>query len=152
MKVKVSIVGFYFEIDVDLKEGATISDAMDAASVASLGTNAEMVFSADAYGFLSMVTVLHKERAKSRNSKRTYDKGTYSFTDDAARGNPALIWQYYIFSKDDQRQEERGSEIPFRKSKTTLQEGDQVIWRLVGICTGPTTQQSSKEYLRSLSS
>lgn len=149
IKVHVSIVGFYFGIEVNIPKGSTISDAMQAASEKSRGSDKEFTFSPSPEGFLSNVTVVHKTKAKSRNSKNKRDAGIYSYTDDANYGNPSLVWQYYIFTKNDERREPRGSEVPFQKNKTKLQDGDQVIWRLVGICTGPTTAASTKKMLTS---
>lgn len=147
MKIKLSIVGFYFGIEVDLSKGATIYEAMVAAVEKSRGSNKEFTFTPTPYGTLSNVTVVHHTEAKSRNSNRHYPPGVYSFTDDASYGNPSLVWQYYIFSGDDERREPRGSEVPFRNNKTKLKDGDQIIWRLVAICTGPTTEHSTKEMI-----
>lgn len=147
MKIKLSIVGFYFGIEVNVPKGSTISDVMIAAVEKSRGTDKEFTYSPTPYGSLSNVTVIHKTEAESRNSKRTYPKGVYSYTDDANYGNPSLVWQYYIFNKNDERREDRGSEIPYEKNKTKLHDGDKIIWRLVGICTGPTTHSSTKEML-----
>ncbi|MEO0590330.1 MAG: hypothetical protein AAFZ11_07180, partial [Pseudomonadota bacterium] len=147
MKVNLSIVGFYFGIDVEVNKGATIADVMIAAEAQSRGKDAEFHFTPTPTGTLSNVTILHRKEAKSRNSKRTYPKGIYSLTDDAATGNPSLVWQYYLFDAGDERREKRGSEVPFQKNTTKLNDGDKVIWRAVAICTGPTTAASTKEKL-----
>jgi len=147
IKVNVSIVGFYFGLEVEVPDGASIQDAMVAAMNNSRGQDPSFTFTATSYGTLSNVTVVHTSRAQSRNSDKTYDPGVYSYTDDPDVGNPSLVWQYYIFSSEDERREKRGTEIPFAKNPLKLQDGDQIIWRLVGICTGPTTAMSTKEML-----
>lgn len=145
MTVNLSIVGMYFGLDVKIEDGATISQVMDAARSQSQGSDHQFDYTPSPGGFLSNVTIIHREPAKSRNSSRTYPPGVYSLTDDETKGNPQLVWQYYLFDKDNQRKEPRGSEVPFMANQTPLVAGDQVIWRAVAIFNGPNSEGSAKE-------
>lgn len=76
--------------------------------------------------------------------------GAYFFDDESNKSNPALAWQYYVFQKDendkfvlvtgDQGNNRRvvvGSGDAANKEYDFSKES-RIVWRLVGICTGPT--------------
>lgn len=148
MTVNLSIVGLYFGLDVKIDDGATIAQVMEAARLQSQGADRQFDFTPSPAGFLSNVTIIHRTPAESRNSSRTYPPGVYSLSDDETVGNPQLVWQYYLFDKDDQRKEPRGSEVPFMYNETPLVSGDQIIWRAVAIFNGPSSAGSAKERTR----
>ncbi|MDA5555364.1 hypothetical protein [Shimia sp. MMG029] len=145
MTVNLSIVGMYFQMNVDVSPGSTISEVMHAAQTQSLGADQQFSFTTSPGGFLSNVTVIHRVEAQSSNSGNTYCAGVYSLTDDETVGNPQLVWQYYLFDSQNQRKEPRGSELAFLKNQTPLNAGDQVIWRAVAIFNGPNSFGSAKE-------
>ena len=124
--VKLDIAGMYFGLNVDVAEGATVKDVMDAA-VAATANNAgtklpTFLYSAETVlGKLTVntITIVHREKsAKSRQAPeagsdpRHYPNGVYSYSDDAVilRNNGlraldpnrsfVLAWQYYVYNAD----------------------------------------------------
>jgi hypothetical protein len=121
--VKLDIAGMYFGLNVDVMEGATVKDVMDAA-VAATANNAgtrlpTFLYSAETVlGKLTVntITVVHRENsAKSRqapeagSNPRHYPNGVYSYSDDSVilKNNGlraldpnrsfVLAWQYYVY-------------------------------------------------------
>jgi hypothetical protein len=112
--------------------------------------------------FLSSITVKYGPTGKPTSRQTNLDPtipplrptGTYSFTDDVTKpanrissgepgGVPGLLtWQYYIIDKNGVLQSGAGSDrkrtiVPMKLSdkngQRALQDGDTVVWRLVGI-------------------
>lgn len=124
--VRIDVAGFYYGRDVEVREGATVEEAMQAASnlpgLPFLNYTTEEI---NGRVFLDAILITHGTgTAKSRQSDdsgtppaspRIYEPGIYSAADDAVdftevNGTPRLVafdqnktkveaWQYYVYDK-----------------------------------------------------
>ncbi|MEM6331007.1 MAG: hypothetical protein AAF790_12250 [Planctomycetota bacterium] len=158
VKINFDVTGFYFGRDIDVEKTDSIRDVCNKVMYESKGEDAEFSFKPEVEKpqFLGEITVVHRVQARSRqNSGRVYNPGIYRWNDavDNNNRNPALLWQYYVFDKDNrllsgvQEYPQKRMIVPFTKpaaergflgrSTGEFMTDDRIVWRLVGILGGP---------------
>jgi hypothetical protein len=122
VKVFLDIAGLYYSTEVNVPEGATVKDVLDAArgKPNHLGAildyaQEENAASVDARFTVDSITIYHNENsAVSRQDSvnpRKYPRGVYQFKDDGTFASGLLAstdpnknfvhaWQYYVYDKN----------------------------------------------------
>lgn len=194
MKVKLSVVGMYFGAEVDVAgDNPSVIDVLQAAKVqtaSSASARFDYTVTTSPTGqpdefFISNITVTHLTQPTSRKKRpegqpNRYTSGVYSFSDQLSeaevlekisRGEPLLVWQYYIFEPPVEGGGDLGDTvgddgliIPINKSNSlyTIAEGGTVLLRLIALFGGPTGQSyreslipgfaTSKQFLQDFAS
>ena len=169
MKVRLSVVGMYYGTTVDIASAnPSVADILFAAKNQALGpddpifgyTLKEPSLGIDER-FIDSITVEHRRPATSRKRRENgqpnqYSSGVYSYSDmltpaeireRVQRGQPILVWQYYIFDAPAVAGGDLGDSIsddgiivPVDKSNTKYQikDGGAVVIRLIALFGGPT--------------
>lgn len=136
MTVKFNVVGIFFSADVDLTKtgGNTVADVMN--YIQRTDPRFRYV-SLNAMGnqIVSTIGYRHTAPFKSRSGIQ-YPPGPYYLTQSftTPTPNPYSVWQYYIADRGNVR-----VPVPSTQSytKTTVQDGYAIVWRLVTILNGP---------------
>ncbi|MEO1528291.1 MAG: hypothetical protein AAFX06_22950 [Planctomycetota bacterium] len=160
--INLDITGFYYRIPVEPSGITTVLDLLNAARGSRAPNGGVLDFRLDFSGeFIETIAVEYDDRSnpesRQENLSSAFPKrrpqGLYSFTDDVTDPanrivNPGRVpglhaWQYYIFDAGNQLRSrfgpsgERGiapvvnsDQPPFG---VALNDGDTVVWRLVGI-------------------
>ena len=154
--VKLTVTGFYFRRTVDVPAGASVINVMEEARSQNgnvqiptdpASDSAWFDFELGQMGrFVKRISIEYDQRPQSNQTldgrpfcPPTLTKGTYAFTDGGST-NPQWTWQYYIRRESDQVITAEQIIIPATESSARyeLQDGDTIIWRLIGICIEPT--------------
>ncbi|MEM1451584.1 MAG: hypothetical protein AAF957_08550 [Planctomycetota bacterium] len=154
LKVTLSVTGFYFQRTVDVLPGASVKDVMDQVVAATASEDSIFQYMAEQPNqpdsYLATISIFHAKPVTSRKGepgkpKRQYPAGLYTFT-DGGQTNPAPVWQYYIFDANGGLKSADQIEVPFGQSNAMypLADGDTIVWRLVGICVGPTATPAKR--------
>lgn len=176
MKVKLSVVGMYFGTSVEIDTAnPSVVDVLQASKRQTLTSNDarfDYAVTTSPNGqpdefFISNITVTHLKPAKSRKIREggqpnLYNSGVYSFSDqytDAEareliqRGQPLLVWQYYIFDAPADGGGDLGETVSDdgiivavnkSNSKYQIKEGGAVVLRLIALFGGPTGESYRK--------
>lgn len=164
IKVGVDITGMYYRRDVEVPEGSTILQAMQAARDADLADAAagkpapvlsfQTEPSPGGEDQIDGITVTHAERARSRQGGgRSYPAGRYEYFDDSVREGTdgsfepedpgkryVLAWQYYVYDEEGVDRDRAGlnsTREVVASSRQTLNAPCLVVWRLVAIFMRP---------------
>lgn len=148
MTIKIDITGFYYEQKIDAEGIVTVEDAMRAAAQSPAPNGGILSVSSDLNGFVNSITVEYPSTARpvSRQSGGPRPVGTYSYDDNPLNGGNVipgsgnvdgqLAWQYYVRRGGAVVNADRRI-VPFDRSDEgsvgPLQDGDVIVWRLVGI-------------------
>ena len=91
---------------------------------------------------LDSITVNYTQPPKTQ-----YSPGTY-FLADTESGNPAQVFQYYIFDKDFKQKNNNGVSKRFNEAPDKpIVEGDTIVWRQLSILQGPIESPRVKRRL-----
>ena len=143
MKISVRIVGIYFRKEVEVPENSTVWEVTKAAEIASQGK-------LRIQGSYSIEKVEHDTNPTLAESPSHVDRksGTYALAEDKSIRARALVWQYYIQRPTGNFGGPSG-DIPlyetisadgkaiFASAARGLQEGDQIMWRLIVVGLDP---------------
>ncbi|MEO0994925.1 MAG: hypothetical protein AAFX62_14095 [Pseudomonadota bacterium] len=154
--VKIAVTGFYFRRAVEVDVGASVIDVMEEARQQNGGVQIPHDPASDgawfdyergqAGRFVKRISVEFQTNPVSNQTLAgkvfqppSLTPGVYAFTDGQPT-NPMWTWQYYIRRSDKTVISAEQTIIPATESAAVyeLLEGDTIIWRLIGICTGPT--------------
>lgn len=153
-QVTLDIVGLYFDATTTVPDGSTIKDVMLQIEAETRNEAKRLVFGTEIRSngreFIDWIMVQHSERPVSRQRKeKTYPAGTYvaSDTDTEVLENTrikglTLVWQYYLYDRSGvDKSRKKGGQltrkiVPFSEEK--VEDGDHIVWRLVGIMVEPS--------------
>jgi len=145
MKVKLRVVGIQFSKDVTVeKKKPTIEDVMIAAG----GGAEDFKFIKAPDGTLQTASA-HIAAGTSKSSGNKIAAGLYSLTDGAMSGTSISTWQWYLVRDGKQVNLPNGSIEKFSHplpAEYALQDGDQIIWRLVVVLVAPTTPKKGSAF------
>jgi hypothetical protein len=144
--VHLRVVGIQFQTSVTIdKTDPKIVDVLEAARNNGSGFN--YVVAPD--GTLHQASAL-RPAGQSISSKRTFPAGLYVLSDGVAGDNSITTWQWYLLRKTTsgfvQQNVPNSHAEPFSKESPILQDGDQIIWRLVVVALRPRIDASQKSY------
>ena len=134
--INLRVVGIQFQAAVEVqKENPSIRDVMEAAR----GTPRDFNFISAPDGSLFQASAKVLEPAPSISSGRLYEPGLYSLADtDVVGTNTVSTWQWYVIRAGVQINIPNGRVEKFNVDSPVLQEGDSIIWRLVGVAAQAT--------------
>ncbi len=142
IKVHLRVVGIQYQTTVEVSAAdAKIKDVMEAARL---------------QGYFNYVTApddsLHQASAilpqdkKSISTNRVYPAGLYSLTDGVVGENSLTTWQWYLIRNGVQVNQPNHIAEKFAVDSRILEDGDQIIWRLVVVATRPKIVASETAY------
>jgi hypothetical protein len=133
ISVKLRVVGIQFHsiVTVD-KVQPKIVDVLEAARTNGSGFN--YVVAPD--GTLHQASAI-RPAAPSISSGRPYEAGLYVLSDGVAGENSVTTWQWYLIRNGIQMNQPNSHVEPFSTTSPTIENGDEVIWRLVVVATRP---------------
>ena len=143
INVKVRIVGIQFRTSVTIdKTDPKIVDVMEAARQNGSGFN--FVVAPD--GTLHQASAI-RPAGNSESSDRPYPAGLYVLADGVAGENSVTTWQWYLIKKDGRQQNQPNRIVePFSTMSPTIEDGDEIIWRLVVVATRPRIPSSQSAF------
>ena len=131
--VKLRVVGIQFHTAVTLeKQEPKIVDIMEGARLNGSGFN--YVVAPD--GTLHQASAL-RPAANSISSGRPYPAGLYVLADGVAGENSVTTWQWYLIRNGRQWNQPNAKVEPFSSFSPIIEDGDEIIWRLVVVATRP---------------
>jgi hypothetical protein len=142
ISVKLRVVGIQFHTAVSIdKKDPRIVDVMEAARASGSGFN--YVVAPD--GTLHQASAL-RPAAKSISSGRPYPAGLYVLADGVAGENSVTTWQWYHIRNGRQLNQPNEKVEPFSTSSPLIEDGDEIVWRLVVVATRPRISSSESSF------
>ena len=142
ISVKLRVVGIQFHTTVTIdKANPTIVDLLEAARANSSGFN--FVIAPD--GTLHQASAI-KPAGNSISSGRSFPAGLYVLSDGVAGDNSVTTWQWYLIRNGLQINLPNAHVEPFSTHSPTLENGDEVIWRLVVVATRPRIASAQSSF------
>jgi hypothetical protein len=145
MKINLRVVGIQFSADVTVtKKDPTIEDVMLAAG----GGTTDFKFVKASDGTLRSASA-HIPDKKSASSGNPYKAGLYELVDGPLTSNSVSTWQWYLVRGGKQLNTPDGKIDKFSKKLPpglALQDGDQIVWRLVVVLTEATMPKGKSNF------
>ena len=144
IRVKLRVVGIQFQTEVSVdKVDPKIVDVLEAARLSECGFN----YVAAPDGTLHQASV-NRPEGKSVSSGIVYPAGLYTLSDGVAGENSITTWQWYLIRNGRQFNQPDGKTDPFlSKLSPTIEDKDELIWRLVVVATRPKIPASQSAYM-----
>jgi hypothetical protein len=142
ISVKFRVVGIQFHTSVSIdKKDPKIVDVMEAARANGSGFN--YVVAPD--GTLHQASAI-RPAASSISSGIPYPAGLYVLADGVAGDDSVTTWQWYLIRNGRQLNQPNAKVEPFSTHSPTIEDGDELVWRLVVVATRPRIPSSVSSF------
>ena len=142
ISVKLRVVGIQFHTAVSIdRKDPKITDVMEAARANGSGFN--YVVAPD--GTLHQASAI-RPAANSISSGRPYPAGLYVLADGVAGENSVTTWQWYLIRNGRQLNQPNAKVEPFSTTSPLIEDGDEIVWRLVVVATRPRIPSSESSF------
>ena len=143
ISVKLRVVGIQFHTAVSIdKKDPRIADVMEAARANGSGFN--YVMAPD--GTLHQASAI-RPAANSISSGNPYPAGLYVLADGVAGENSVTTWQWYLIRNGRQLNQPNAKVEPFSTHSPLIEDGDEIVWRLVVVATRPSIPSSESSFI-----
>lgn len=140
MPISLRIVGIFYRTDIEMPDGGSVKDVLDAAqSQISAGTSFTYS-SVTTNGNTSpnMFRAFYEAPFTSGASGLQYPNGEYMLAEDLLARPAYTVWQYYIFDAQGRFINRDKGFIPFDDPELAkVEDGQSVTWRLVSVLAPP---------------
>ena len=136
MAIGLRVVGIFYRTSVELPDGGSVKDVLDAAT-AQITPGQPFSYSTEStngYASPSKFRVFKEAAFISEASGIEYPSGEYMLGEDLLARPAYTVWQYYIFDADGRFINRDKGFIPFDDPvKARVEDGQSVTWRLVSV-------------------